>query len=200
MTIQSIEQALDGAIALLMYGSGAWLSYSLAAFVVTRSKASVNQDLLATQKSSARLASPQAAGPAFEAAVSKGSISIEVMPEATTAISTVETATESETTEPLQAVFPEPIAVELPLSSQSLVIQPTQPKTPSIVCEPVNWKKWKVGDLRESSITQVCGVRTSPIGSSRKLKKADLIAQYEQNLKRMTYELSEIAMQSEKIA
>ncbi len=55
-----------------------------------------------------------------------------------------------------------------------------------ITCEPVNWKKWKVNDLRKASIACVCGVKATPIGSRRKLTKADLIAQYEQNLKRMT--------------
>ncbi len=55
-----------------------------------------------------------------------------------------------------------------------------------IICEPVNWKNWKVGDLRKASIAKTCGVRTRPIGSRRNLSKADLIAQYEQQLKRFT--------------
>lgn len=53
-----------------------------------------------------------------------------------------------------------------------------------IVCEPVNWKVWKVSDLRKADIAETCRVRTHSIGSSRKLSKADLIAQYEQQLKR----------------
>ncbi|MEM8504001.1 MAG: hypothetical protein AAF716_12710 [Cyanobacteria bacterium P01_D01_bin.1] len=55
-----------------------------------------------------------------------------------------------------------------------------------ITCEPVNWKKWKVGDLRKANIAKTCGVRIRPIGSRRNLSKADLIAQYEQQLKRFT--------------
>ncbi len=55
-----------------------------------------------------------------------------------------------------------------------------------ITCEPVNWKKWKVSDLRKANIARTCGVRTRPIGSRRNLTKADLIAQYEQQLKRFT--------------
>lgn len=55
-----------------------------------------------------------------------------------------------------------------------------------IVCEPVDWKKWKVGDLRKANIAKTCGVRIRPIGSRRNLSKADLIAQYEQQLKRFT--------------
>ncbi len=56
----------------------------------------------------------------------------------------------------------------------------------SIACEPVNWKQWKVADLRRASIAQVCGVRIRPIGSPRHLPKSDLIAQYEQQLRRLT--------------
>lgn len=55
-----------------------------------------------------------------------------------------------------------------------------------IVCEPVNWKLWRVADLRKASVAKACGVRTRPIGSRRNLLKADLIAQYQQNLKRLT--------------
>ena len=149
-----VERVLDWAIALFMYGSGAWLSYALVRFVVTRPKASA--DMVVGKV------------PAVEAA-SAGSISIEVIEE----------------------------PVPLPLLPPSIVPSPTPPP---IVCEPVNWKKWKVGELRQASITSVCGVRTTPIGSKRKLKKADLIAQYEQNLKRMTYEGETVAVQNERIA
>lgn len=55
-----------------------------------------------------------------------------------------------------------------------------------IVCEPVDWKMWKASDLRKTTIAKTCGVRTRPVGSSRNLSKADLIAQYEQQLKRFT--------------
>ncbi|MGB7487878.1 MAG: hypothetical protein WA901_16930 [Phormidesmis sp.] len=55
-----------------------------------------------------------------------------------------------------------------------------------ILCEPVNWKQWKVADLRKASMAKVCGVRIRPIGSRRNLSKADLIAQYEQQMRRLT--------------
>ena len=55
-----------------------------------------------------------------------------------------------------------------------------------IVCQPVDWKKWKVGDLRKANIAKACGVQPRPIGSSRNLSRADLIAQYEQQLNRFT--------------
>lgn len=150
MTIHSVEQVLDSAIALLMYGSGSWFSYSLVAFIVTRPKAFVYRDV------------KQITPPAVKPVAEPVEVMSEVLPE----------------------LVPVVQAVEAPL----------------ITCQPVSWKKWKVGELRQANITHVCGVRISPIGSSRKLTKADLIAQYEQNLKRMTYEPPALALQSEKIA
>ena len=189
MTIQSVEQALDSAIALLMYGSSAWLSYSLIAFIVTRPKRAVGKK-------------------AVEKLPSTGSISIEVMPEAIATDLVVEAAEVSPAEQPLPEVVPavdRVPAAPVPLLPPAVV---PDPAPLPIVCEPVNWKKWKVSELRQASITKVCGVRTSPIGSKRKLKKADLIAQYEQNLKRMTYEAGTVLqksdstdqMQSERIA
>ena len=166
MTIQSVEQALDSAIALLMYGSGAWLSYSLLSFILTRPKQSVETPTVSKSVVS-------------KSVVSKSVVSKSVVSKQTT-IS----------------------AAPVPLLPPTVV--PT-PETLPIVCKPVNWKKWKVSELRQASIAKACGVRTTPIGSKRKLKKADLIAQYEQNLKRMTYEQGSDksnvrALQSEKIA
>lgn len=160
MTISSVEQILDSAIALLMYGSGGWLSYSLVAFVVTRPKASVYRGADKVTTVSKEIVSTS----------SEGIISIEVMPEVTT-------ETPTETVSVVQAV-----------------------EVSKITCQPVNWKKWKVNELRQTNITRVCGVRVSLIGSSRKLTKPDLIAQYEQNLKRMTYEQPGSVLQSEKVA
>lgn len=152
MNIDAIDKTLDSAIALLMYGSGAWLACALPTFIVTRSNT--------RSKETVRHQSSQVDTTAAEV----GSISIEVSPEV-------------------------------------LPVEPEQPSVlPEIICEPVNWKKWKVGDLRKANITRVCGVRVSPIGSKRKLLKADLIAQYEQNLKRMTSARPDLTVQSEKIA
>ncbi|MEM6868773.1 MAG: hypothetical protein AAF528_10375 [Cyanobacteria bacterium P01_C01_bin.121] len=72
------------------------------------------------------------------------------------------------------------------LKKPDILTATTVSSSTEIVCEPVNWKKWKVADLRKASIAKICGVRTRPIGSRRHLPKADLIAQYEQQLKRLT--------------
>ena len=201
MTIQLVERVLDWAIALFMYGSGAWLSYAAIRFVVTRPKAS---DGTAVEER-----------PIFEAATA-GSISIEVVEGAgfeeeergaiaetllEVPLSSTEPVAESFDSDPSETETSVEMSVDkpvtLPLLSPSIV---SAPEISPIVCEPVNWKKWKVGELRQARITSVCGVRTTPIGSKRKLKKADLIAQYEQNLKRMTYDGETATVQSEKIA
>ncbi|MFK8182476.1 MAG: hypothetical protein AB8B99_03820 [Phormidesmis sp.] len=72
------------------------------------------------------------------------------------------------------------------LSAKRLPLEVKPSPTQTLVCEPVNWKLWKVADLRKASVAKACGVRTRPIGSRRNLLKADLIAQYKQNLKRLT--------------
>ncbi|MEL6553703.1 MAG: hypothetical protein AAFQ63_09635 [Cyanobacteria bacterium J06621_11] len=69
-----------------------------------------------------------------------------------------------------------------------------------ITCEPIDWKKWKVADLRKASIANVCGVRTRPIGSKRNLRKVDLIAQYEQQLKRLTKAAPQLHKKEEDVA
>ena len=163
MTINAVEQILDGAIALLMYGSGAWLAYAFTGFVVTRSHELPTggadadiQNADASKREEAPLAKPL-----------QGRIADSVQPAALV-----------------------PLLIDLPAVGPS-VVDPfviDAPTAQPIVCQPVNWKKWKVGDLRKANIARICGVRVSPIGSSRKLTKADLIAQYEQNLKRMTCE------------
>ena len=79
-----------------------------------------------------------------------------------------------------KAIVPKETTIKVPSPT------PAHPQVQQITCEPVNWKKWKVNDLRKASIARVCGVKSTPVGSRRKLSKADLIAQYEQNLKRMT--------------
>ncbi|EDX86556.1 hypothetical protein S7335_4261 [Synechococcus sp. PCC 7335] len=69
---------------------------------------------------------------------------------------------------------------------RSVAILPYPAEFAQIVCEPVDWKQWKVSDLRKASVAKTCGVRTRPIGSRRNLPKPDLIAQYKQQLKRLT--------------
>jgi len=164
MTIHSVEQILDGAIALLLYGSGGWLSCSLVAFVATR-------QVVKPDDAVGSAAAEEAVSTASKKATSVEVTSIEVIHE----------------------TISKGLPKELPEIAFAV-------EAPPMVCQPVNWKKWKVGELRQASITRVCGVRISPIGSSRKLAKADLIAQYEQALKRMTYEQPGLALRREKTA
>lgn len=185
MTIQSIEQVLDSAIALLMYGSGAWLSYSLVAFVATRPRSAVE----------AMADDEMPSGGSISIEVISELISTDLVAEAVEEVQTAVTSTETNSSEVVPAA--KAAVAPVPLLPPAIVPEIVPPP---IVCEPVNWKKWKVGELRQASITKVCGVRISPIGSSRKLKKADLIAQYEQNLRRMTYEKGKVEVQDEKIA
>lgn len=93
-------------------------------------------------------------------------------------------------------------------SSKKIVSQNSLPQKaasqqivrPEIVCEPVDWKRWKVGDLRKASIYKACDVRIRPIGSRRNLPKGDLIAQYEQNLKRLTKQPPTLAVMQDQTA
>jgi hypothetical protein len=73
-----------------------------------------------------------------------------------------------------------------PINSPPLRKVRTPTRQPAITCAPVNWQQWKVSDLRKANIAQACGVKTRPVGSRRTLTKADLVAQYQQNLKRLT--------------
>lgn len=162
MTFKLIDQALTAAISLLIYGSEFWFTLAFVLYVATHDSKKLEKTL--------PVAKLVAKTPAFE----KDSFI------AVQAISVSEKA-------PSAKVFSEkslsPKALSPKISAAKISEAPiSQP----IICEPVNWKKWKAADLRKASIAKVCGVRMTPIGSRRKLTKADLIAQYEQNLKRLT--------------
>lgn len=92
----------------------------------------------------------------------------------------------------------------LKVSGQPVLTPPKTAQSESplleIVCEPVDWKKWRVADLRRANIAKICGVRTKPIGSKRNLRKVDLIAQYEQQLKRLTKAAPEVLQKQEDVA
>ena len=110
-------------------------------------------------------------------------------------------------TRPVRSAQVEPPVVQSLKSAKSAVQREIEgvsvhasPSTAVIVCEPVDWKKWKVADLRKASIANICGVRTRPIGSRRNLPKADLIAQYKQQLKRLTKAQPKLVLKKENVA
>lgn len=174
MNIKLIDQILNVAIASLIYGSEMWFVCAFSLYAVDRSRkakaTSVRTDLsdLSKQKISKQ---------------KTGDIQISITPSA---------KAEPVVVVPSQKVVPEttPEQSIFNLSSKTPVkpakVTGNRAALQAIACEPVNWKKWKVGDLRKADIAKVCGVRSRPIGSRRALTKADLIAQYEQNLKRLT--------------
>ncbi len=169
MNIKLIDQILNVAIASLIYGSEIWFVCAFSLYAVDRSRkakaTSVRTDLsdLSKQKT--------------------GDIQISITPSAKAEpVVIVPSQKVVLETTPEQSIFN--------LSSKTPVkpakVTGNRAALQAIACEPVNWKKWKVGDLRKADIAKVCGVRSRPIGSRRALTKADLIAQYEQNLKRLT--------------
>lgn len=167
MTFKLIDQALTAAISLLIYGSEFWFTLAFVLYVATHDSKKLEKTL--------PVAKLVAKTPAFEKDSFEKDSFIAVQ-----AISVSEKA-------PSAKVFSEkslsPKALSPKISAAKISEAPiSQP----IICEPVNWKKWKAADLRKASTAKVCGVRMTPIGSRRKLTKADLIAQYEQNLKRLT--------------
>ncbi len=169
MTLKLIDQILTAAISLLVYGSEFWFTLAFTLYVATHNPEKQEKTL------------PVAKPPAFEKdsfipaqAVSSRAISVSEK--------TLSTKVFSEKSLSPKVASPKPLSAKISskkISSQKTLSQP-------ITCEPVNWKKWKAADLRKASIAKACGVRMTPIGSRRKLTKADLIAQYEQNLKRLT--------------
>ncbi len=175
MTLKLIDQVLTAAISLLVYGSEFWFTLAFTLYVVTHDSKKLEKTL------------PVAKPPAFaknsfiptQAVSGQTRISI---PEKMTSTKVFSDKSLSPKVAPQKDLFPKSLSATIlskTISSQKSRSQP-------IACEPVNWKKWKAADLRKASIAKACGVRMTPIGSRRKLTKADLIAQYEQNLKRLT--------------
>ena len=76
---------------------------------------------------------------------------------------------------------------QLPAADQPPVIQPvessavavedlSEPAVAAIECVPVNWKLWKVADLRDKTIKKALNIQDEQ--NSRKLKKQALIDRY----------------------
>ncbi len=171
MNIKLIDQVLNAAIASLIYGSEMWFVCAFSLYVVGRSKqakaSAVGKDL---------------------GVPDTGNIEISIIQSAEAepvAIVPAEKAV-PETTSEQSDLKQSSLNLSSTTSVQPVKVSANQRSLQAIDCEPVDWKKWKVGDLRKANIAKVCSVRTRPIGSRRNLAKADLIAQYEQNLKRLT--------------
>lgn len=227
MTIKLIDDALNIAIAGLMYGSEIWLTGAFVLYV------------LRARERKLRKASSAILRPGITITIQPSETPIEA-PIKTSVAGPIEASSEEQTLEALPLEFSEFVLGAQPVVEGIQSIEDTQPtvkaqpvvkesaekrvsitpqvtetviaipplvvsqkaaskkavsktKTvppvivrPKIVCEPVDWKRWKVGDLRKASTYKACGVRIRPIGSRRNLPKMDLIAQYEQNLKRLT--------------
>ncbi len=162
MNIKLIDQGLNIAITGLIYGTEAWFLCSFGLYVATR-------------RAKAALAeSPLSKSPATPRAI-EISESVEIPKK--TELGTLEISTVHAV--PSRVSVVEANFAESDEEERKQVLE-------AIACEPVNWKKWKVSDLRAANIAKECGVKTQPIGSRRNLTKADLIAQYEQNLRRLT--------------
>ncbi|MEO0807900.1 MAG: hypothetical protein AAFY33_16500, partial [Cyanobacteria bacterium J06643_4] len=177
MTFNLIDQALNVAMTGLIYGAELWIICAFGSYVVTRN---VNRPIkplkpskLIRQADVEKPVSIVSSQSAF-AIPSSGTIEI-----------TVEQPVETMRTASPQLVKPVSRPVSMPFE---------------MTCVPVDWKKWRVADLRRANLAEVCGVRTRPIGSRRNLKKADLIAQYEQQLKRYTKVPGQNGFREEKIA
>ncbi|MGC1309684.1 MAG: hypothetical protein WA885_20875 [Phormidesmis sp.] len=156
MNIKLIDQALTVAITGLMYSSGFSLVWAFGLHIATREKSVVDKGTLKQAITDTSVAEK----PVAEKPVAEKSVAEKPV--------TVQNA----------------LPLTKPTGSIEIIVNTAEPQ--EITCEPVNWKKWKVADLRKASICSACGVRIKPIGSSRNLPKANLIAQYEQNLKRFT--------------
>jgi len=180
MTLNSIDQAVNVVLTGLIYGSGAWLACAFSFYVVTqqrKKKAMRPVFLLAPASEMTVVTSFEESDPLTKELlfVKHQAPSIEIIIEQPLPV-----APNVGVERPVFTPAKQP-AEEIDTSTDQVLHNPIE-----IVCEPVDWKQWKVADLRKASIARVCGVRTRPIGSRRNLPKADLIAQYKQQLKRMT--------------
>ena len=176
MSIKLIDQILNVAIASLIYGSEMWFVCAFSLYVAGRSKKAktsavhteVRTDLNKQKTGDIQI-------------IITPSVQAEPAAKAEPVVVAPSQKAVSKTT-PEQSTFN--LSSKTPV--QPVKVAGKKAALQAIACEPVDWKKWKVGDLRKANIAKVCGVRSRPIGSRRTLPKADLIAQYEQNLKRLT--------------
>ncbi len=182
MTIQFIDHALNAVLTGLIYGSEAWIVSAFGFYVATQEYSTPSADFEAVAVGEVgEEAIKEAVERASEAAAQvitdeKDIVQEQDFPKKSTVLEKATAGKKNTAKEPTKAPS---VAKPPPILTYSM--EPVQ-----ITCEPVNWKKWKVGDLRKANLAHACGVRVRPVGSRRNLTKTDLIAQYEQQLKRYT--------------
>ena len=218
MTLDSIDLAVDMVVAGLIYGSGTWFVCAFGLYVVSRrrKRQAMRPVLLLAPALEPAVVEPFELDDSLsEAIVLTSDERIDVAPNIEIIIEQpllIAPAAQPE-------LFPEKSIEKVPgkesmgkkaIEKESIEGIEEKPvaalpdiaeiDSADIVCEPVDWKKWRVADLRKASLAKTCGVRTRPIGSKRNLLKADLIAQYEQQLKRFTRPSAQDKVQERRIA
>jgi hypothetical protein len=212
MNIKLIDQGLNVAIASLIYGTEVWFLLSFSLYIAKRQTAKrhaqaaslaslASSHLVSSQADKETVSTPKALTRAIESPVEtyqspeKGSIQISItQPVAIQESVTIQESVAIQKSVAIQeSVVEHESVAEHKSVEHKAVARKYKPKATehqvhyqTISCEPVNWKQWKVSDLRAANMARACGVKIRPIGSRRNLTKADLIAQYEQNLKRLT--------------
>ncbi|MGD1864580.1 MAG: hypothetical protein ACFB0D_08495 [Phormidesmis sp.] len=204
MTLSAIDQALNVLLTGFIYGSGTWIACAFCTYVMTqrrRQRMPRPVLLLAPAKAAVVVETFEVRSLPGKAAVliEENALKEENMPKIDIIIEPVLPLVRSAQVEPpvVQSLKSAKSAVQREIEGVSVHASPS---TAVIVCEPVDWKKWKVADLRKASIANICGVRTRPIGSRRNLPKADLIAQYKQQLKRLTKAQPKLVLKKENVA
>jgi hypothetical protein len=175
MSIKLIDQGLNIAIASLIYGTEGWFLFAFSLYVAKRQVAKRQVAKRPAQATSSTIFSTASSTAALTTKVPEVPVTTSPSPEQ----GTIQISITQPAARPASVIERKPTDIRP---------KPTERKTPlqAISCEPVNWKQWKVSDLRAVNVAKECGVKIRPIGSRRNLTKADLIAQYDQNLKRLT--------------
>ncbi|MEL6937712.1 MAG: hypothetical protein AAFO84_00800 [Cyanobacteria bacterium J06598_1] len=221
MTINLIDYALNVALTGLIYGSEIWIVCAFGTYLVTHTRKSKainqNNNQKHVQKHTHQPEIEVDCVPGIEIIIEQAPTEQSVVKKSTARFAVQPPQTQHQKQQP--ALIPL-LPTVLPLSAEKAATPPSVPAksvsmptelvstaivstaiaSTEIICEPVNWKQWKVADLRKASVANVCGVRIRPIGSKRNLPKADLIAQYKQQLKRFTKQPSKRVVEHERIA
>lgn len=203
MAFHSIDQALTVMLTGLIYGSGAWLACTFGFYVVTQQrKAKATRPVF--------LLAPAAELSVAETFRVRDSLSEDRLPIETfvedkepSIEPSIEHAIEQPCVSVAAAAAERSVVDVVKISVERETDCATGQRFVSsieIVCEPVDWKKWRVADLRKASVAGACGVRTRAVGSRRNLLKADLIVQYKQQLKRLTKSTSKLLYEKEIVA
>ncbi|MBE9062800.1 hypothetical protein [cf. Phormidesmis sp. LEGE 11477] len=201
MTIEFIDHALNVVLTGLLYGSEAWVIGAFGLYVATHERPTTSSATI-TADAKNTLVEENTENTVAESAIAKHTVTadLEVAVKGTTAEADKDVKANAEKVAIQKVITQKAVAQKAATKRDARAKASLEQSTPlltyptesiptefaPIVCEPVDWKKWKVSELRKASIAKTCGVRTRPIGSRRNLLKADLIAQYKQQLKRFT--------------